>query len=299
MKSFKIRKRLAGALAACLIGAALCAADEPGRVDIGISGVERPAVQRYIDYYRTESARAWLSRTLYASVPYRPYIRQRLRERGLPAFLQYLPIVESDYKPTAVSSSGAVGIWQFMENSMHPFLKKSEYIDERLDVWKETDAALSKLKDNYNMFGSWHLALAAYNMGAGAVRRLLAANPGADFWELAERSLLSRQAAEYVPRLIAVTEIIENAAHYGAIEVGVVESLVGAVEPARFSYLNVRGCIRLTTVARAAEVPLEIVRTLNLELLKDCTPPGESYSIRLPQGAAARAERALRNGGAG
>lgn len=267
---------------------------EPKRRDIGMHGVFKEQTVSYRERYLSASYRAWLAQVLYDSIPYRPYIREQLKARKMPLYLQYLPVVESNYKPTAVSPSGATGLWQFMANSMSPYLKKSEYFDERRDPWKETDAALSKLAENYRTFKDWNLAIAAYNMGAGAVGRIVKAHPGKDFWQLAEQGLLSRQAAEYVPKLIAVADIVENAAYYGALEIGVADKRIEGVKPQKFSYLKVKGSIRLSTVAEAAGVPLETVRMLNIELLKDYTPPKSEYRIRLPEGAAKTAASSLK-----
>ena len=258
----------------------------PERKDVGLDGITRKSTQSLINKYLTASGRAWIASALYESIPYRPYIREQLELRGMPMFLQYLPIVESNYRPTAVSPSGAVGLWQFMANSMHPYLKKNEYIDERLDPWKETDAALAKLAENYTVFGDWKLALVAYNMGGGALRRLLKAHPGKDYWYFAENGFLSKQAAEYVPKLIAVADVVENAEWHGAIEVAVSDKRIEGVKSEKFSYLKVTGVIRLSTVAEACELPVEVLQELNLELLKGHTPPGTSYRLRLPRGMA-------------
>ena len=258
----------------------------PERKDIGLDGITRKSTAAFVERYLTASGRAWIATALYESIPYRPYIREQLEVRGMPMFLQYLPIVESNYRPTAVSPSGAVGLWQFMANSMHPYLKRNEYFDERLDPWKETDAALSKLAENYAVFGDWKLALAAYNMGGGALRRLLKAHPGKDYWYFAENGLLSKQAAEYVPKLIAIADIIENAEYHGALEVAVSDKRIEGVKSEKFSYLKVTGVIRLSTVADACDLPVEVVQGLNIELLKGHTPPGTTYRLRLPRGMA-------------
>lgn len=267
---------------------------EPKRRDIGMHGVFQERTAAYRERYLSDANRKWLSEVLYDSIPYRPYIRAQLKARKMPLYLQYLPVVESNYKPTAVSPSGATGLWQFMANSMSPYLKKNEYLDERRDPWKETDAALSKLTENYRTFRDWNLAIAAYNMGAGAVGRIVKAHPGKDFWQLCEQGLLSSQAAEYIPKLIAVADIVENADYYGALEIGVADKRIEGVQPQKFSYLKVKGSIHLSTVAEAAGIPLETVRMLNIELLKDCTPPKSEYRIRLPEGAAKTAAESLR-----
>ncbi|MCR5080342.1 MAG: lytic transglycosylase domain-containing protein [Treponema sp.] len=251
------------------------------RKNIGIEGVFNESVQKQFEkYYTDENKRIFLSTVLYNSAPYRPYIIEQLEKRKMPLFLQYLPVVESDYKPYAVSLSGATGLWQFMENSMHPFLKKNEWIDERLDPWKETDAALTKLSDNYRKFKNWHLALAAYNMGAGAVERIIKSNPGKDFWQLAEENLLSRQSCEYVPKLIAVTEAVENAEYYGFIEIGAADEATKKGKIQKFKFYKVKGKSSLKYLAEKTGIPYETLKFYNPELIKECTPPEGTYRLR-------------------
>ncbi len=265
---------------------------EPKRKSLGISGVFNKRTVELRNSYLTK--KTWLSDILYDSIPYRPYIINELKKRKMPLFLQYLPIVESNYKPTAVSHSGATGLWQFMTNSMSPYMKKNSFYDERRDPWIETNAALSKLNDNYKMFKDWPLALAAYNMGAGAVGRICKKHPGKDFWYLSEHGYLTKQASDYVPKLIAIADIIENAELYGAVEVAAMDKMILEKAPERFSYIKIKGCVKLSTIARKTGIPLETLTRLNPALLKDCTPPNMSYRLRLPYGKAKEAAQKLK-----
>lgn len=258
---------------------------EPIHKDIGLSGLNDKRTEKFLDYYLSDKGRKKLADILIDSAEYRHYVRQQLAKKKMPSFLQYLPIVESEYKANAVSVSGATGLWQFMENSMDPFLKKNEWYDQRLDPWTETDAALSKLNDNYKMFGNWELALAAYNMGAGAVKRAKKQSK-ADFWMLADLELLSDQAIMYVPKLIAITEVIENAEYYGAIDIGIADKWVETVKPLNFGKLKITGKISLETIAEKSGTDLEQLVRLNPALLKGCTPPKETWTLRVPAGKA-------------
>ena len=121
---------------------------------------------------------------------YRLYVRQQIQKRNLPEILEYLPVVESNYKTTAKSYSGAVGMWQFMSNSVYPFLVLNDFVDQRLDPWYSTDAGLSKLEDNYNYFGDWLIAIAAYNCGGGTMTKALRTAGIKDFWYLADNGYL-------------------------------------------------------------------------------------------------------------
>ena len=267
---------------------------DPVHKDIGLTGLDDARTKKFLNYFLSAEGKKWLADILIESAGYRVYVRQQLKKNNLPMFLQYLPIVESEYKPNAVSVSGATGMWQFMENSMHPFLKKSEWYDERLDPWLETDAALLKLKDNYKMFGSWELALAAYNMGAGAVKRVKKQSK-ADFWMLADLELLSEQSIHYVPKLIAITEAVENADYYGALELGIADNIVELKAPERFGKLKIKGSIKLETIAEKSGVPLKELKRMNPALIKGCTPPKETWILKVPYGQTKEIAKSLKS----
>lgn len=265
----------------------------PVHKDIGLSGLDDRRTKKFLDYYLSSEGRKYLAELLIDSAQYRVFVRDQLKKKKLPMFLQYLPIVESEYKPNAVSVSGATGMWQFMENSMEPFLKKNEWYDERLDPWIETEAALSKLKDNYSMLGNWELALAAYNMGAGAVKRVKKQSK-ADFWMLADLELLSEQSILYVPKLIAITEAVENAEYYGAIDLGVADKWIELMAPEKFGKLKITGSIKLETIAEKSGVQLAELKRLNPALIKGCTPPKETWILRVPSGKAKEIAKSLK-----
>lgn len=266
---------------------------EPKRKSIGLAGVDHALTKKYIELYQSPTNRQWLAKCLENSAPYRPYIRQKLKEKNMPMVLQYLPIIESNYKNTAVSPSGARGMWQFMENSMAPMLKKSEWFDERQDPWKAADAALIKLTDNYNVFGDWNIAIAAYNCGGGAMRRLLKEHPKADFWYLAEHNYLREETKLYVPKLLAVAELVENAEYYGLIEVGIADKMIEFAPVEEYEYVKMSGILTMKQLSEITKIPEETLTFLNPCLLKGMTPPTQ-YSIRVPKGTGKAAEEALR-----
>lgn len=270
---------------------------EAERTALGITGADHELTVKYRERYLTDTGRQWLAGVLADSVPYRPYIRQQLQKENLPMILQYLPIVESNYKTSAVSRAGAVGIWQFMTNSMAPYLKKNAWYDDRRDPWKATDAALNKLSENYKMFGDWSIAIAAYNCGAGAMARLIKKYPGKDFWYLAEHNLLRTQSAQYVPKLLAIADIIENAEYYGAIEVGAADKMIEDVSVEEFDFVNVAGMLSLAQVSKVTGIPQETVSLLNPALFRGCTPARQTYKLRFPKGTGEAAESALKEHG--
>lgn len=267
------------------------------RKDVGLPGIEHELTQKYIKMYLGTAGKKILIQSLKNSVPYRPYIIQQLEANGLPLYLQYLPIVESNYVTTAVSRSGATGIWQFMENSMKPLLKKSAWFDDRLDPWKSTDAAILKLKENYARFNDWALALAAYNCGAGAMSKVVKDHPGKDFWYLAENGYLKQQSAQYVPKLLAIADIVENAEYHGATDILEAANLIEGKEVEEFDYVSTVGMLSFQQIADVTGLPKDTVKTLNQALFRRCTPAGEVYKLRLPKGYAEGTEEKLKKQG--
>ena len=179
--------------------------EEPALTDIQPALQKNPltlplADREEIEKFRRQYLEPKWTKVLYDAlenaIDYRLYVRKALLDAQMPPELEYLPIVESNYKTNAKSKSGALGLWQFMENSVKPFLTLNDYVDERLDPWKETDAALKKLKENYNIFGDWLIAIAAYNCGAGAMTRAIAKlskDDEKDFWTLCDKKLIPAQ----------------------------------------------------------------------------------------------------------
>lgn len=249
-----------------------------GGIPVARSAYAQQMIKKYITQYTSSFGAKELYATLDEGEQYRLYVRQELQKRRMPSALEYLPVVESNYKPLAKSKSGARGIWQFMENSIAGFLKKNEWIDERLDPWLSTDAALTKLQDNYRMFGDWPLAIAAYNCGAGAMRRILKKAPQKTFWYIAEHGLLRDQSVQYVPKLLAISELATHATAY---------ALVLPEESthfADFDYIVLSRQIFLDRLESELRMGSGALAALNPALIKQCTPPEQDYALRLPAG---------------
>ncbi len=173
-----------------------------------ISVPDEDLVGRYVDGL-LGGRRDWLQAVLDRSMQYRAAISQALAERGMPQELQYLPAVESGFQDHAVSPRGATGLWQLMRNTASPYgLRMDLWVDERRDPDKATAASLEKLSENFDIFGDWYLALAAYNCGAGRLSSIIRRNPGSDFWELRKKGVLPRETAAFVPQFLAITRIL-------------------------------------------------------------------------------------------
>ncbi|MFP3861297.1 MAG: lytic transglycosylase domain-containing protein, partial [Bacteroidales bacterium] len=160
-------------------------------------------VRRYIDVYTVEK-REHLEKIAGRAKRYFPLIEEKLDKYELPHELKYLAVIESALDPFAVSSSGAVGLWQFKLHTSRMFdLEVNSYIDERRDPYKSTEAACKYLKYLYQTYGDWQLVLASYNSGPGEVRKAIERSGGKrSFWELYE--YMPAQTKGYVPAFIAV-----------------------------------------------------------------------------------------------
>ena len=241
------------------------------------------------DWVRRWSAETspWWAAELDRMSGYVPEVDSLIAELGLPRSLRYLPIVESGYDPTAVSSASAVGLWQLMEGTARGLgIRVTRVLDERRHPLRSTEAALRFLRQLHGDFGSWFLALAAYNSGPARVRRLMRRHaplePPSDalYWRI--RPYLPGETQDFVPKLFAAIRIAEHPEAYGHPR-----------PPARargFDVVEVPDATSLDVVARAAGVPLAEVERLNPHVLRGYTPPDTPVTLRLPEGAGARFE---------
>lgn len=210
---------------------------------------------------------------------YEPLVRGELRQRGVPQELRYLAVIESEYQPRARSRAGAVGLWQFMPGTAELYgLEVSDYVDERRDPVASTRAAVRYLDDLHREFGSWHLALAAYNAGSPRVWRLLQRYAGGgagrelQYWRI--RPYLPGETRGYVPRFLAAMTVAERAREFGLAP--------RAARPLAFREVWVAGGTSLAEVAAARGLAAEEVVALNLHLVRRMTPPGRPWRVRLP-----------------
>ncbi|MBQ0051414.1 MAG: lytic transglycosylase domain-containing protein [Treponema sp.] len=260
-----------------------------GGIEVPDTDYAQGMIRKYTAQYLTSGGSKFLCASLSEGENYRLYVRSELKKRNMPAALEYLPMVESEYKINARSRSGALGMWQFMENSIAPFMKKNEWVDERLDPWLSTKAALSKLQDNYRVFKDWPLAIAAYNCGAGAMRRILESAEEKSFWYIAENGLLRDESVNYIPKLLAITAIAEHPERYDLIFPDADER----IRYDSFDYVEVADSVHLDWLAMELRLDFDTLKKLNNSLIRNQTPPKETYRIRLPEGLGQTAEEIL------
>ena len=238
-------------------------------------------VLAYLNYFKTPRGSAIVETGLRRAGRYREMVQRVLREEGMPQDLIYLAQAESAFLPQAVSRAGARGMWQFMSFAGRKYgLEKTWWVDERQDPEKATHAAARDLRELYDLFGDWYLAMAAYNSGAGTVQHAVERTGYADFWELYRRNVLPKETKNYVPIILALTLISKDPARYG-IEFEPEPPLkADAVKPGQ--------PIDLRLVAETIDTDLETLRSLNPQLLRLVTPADPNFVLQLPEGTAQR-----------
>lgn len=225
-------------------------------------------VQAYIDVY-TVKRREHLANIISRSKLYFPLFEEYLDKYNLPLELKYLAVIESALDPRAKSKSGAMGLWQFLYHSGTMFdLKVSSYIDERSDPVLATEAACRYLQYLYRIFEDWHLALAAYNGGAGIVQKAIERSGGIkDYWQL--RPYLPDQVKGYVPAFIAANYVMNYYSNYDIEDI-----------PAKFNFRDldtvfVRHPISLKKISTVVGINLDDLTFLNPIFTKEIIPVNE------------------------
>jgi membrane-bound lytic murein transglycosylase D len=246
--------------------------------DFDIPIVINGKVEQYIQYFQTtirDKFVTWLAR----SEKYIPFMRNLLKEQGLPEDLVYMALIESGFNPYAYSRSKASGPWQFIYFTGKRYGLRSDYwIDERRDPEKSTIAAAKYLKDLYDMFECWYLAAAGYNAGEGKIAKAMKRYQTEDFWELTKYRYLKQETKDYVPQMIAAALIAKEPEKYGFVG-------IEYEEPLRYEKVKVPEITDLRLIAQACETTVDEIKDLNPELSRWVTPPNfPDYEIKIPFG---------------
>jgi len=234
-------------------------------------------VQAEIDLFRGEQKRFFL-RSYRRSGQYREMILKAFAEAGLPRELAWLPLIESGFKIRALSPARALGLWQFIPSTGHRFgLKRDEWVDERMNPEKSTQAAIEYLRELHRIFGDWTTVLAAYNCGGTRVLRVIRSqniNYLDNFWDLYQR--LPKETRRYVPRFLAVMIILDEPEKYGI--------KLPEMNPKReFETIEVNKPMRLVNIARSLGIGVKVLEELNADLRHQVTPP-YAHVLKVPKG---------------
>jgi membrane-bound lytic murein transglycosylase D len=242
-----------------------------------------PKVRSQAERLRSEM-RGMLRSGIARSGRYMRIIEREFQQHGVPRELAYLPIVESNFAADAVGG-GTVGLWQFTTGTAKRYgLIVNREIDERRDPEKASRAAARLLRDLYEQFDRWDLAVAAYNAGSGTVERALARSPGADFWKLADRGLLPSITRQYVPKALATALIASRPEHFGLHD-------VDRSEPLRYETVVVKQRIDVAKIADFCGSSKAAVAELNPQLRTGVVPRMPAgYRVRIPEGTGQRFE---------
>jgi peptidoglycan lytic transglycosylase D len=243
-------------------------------------------VAGYITYF-SGRGRGTLENALVRSGRYEDMIRRVLKQEGVPQDLIYLAQAESGFHPLALSRVGARGIWQFMASRARGYgLQRDWWVDDRQDPEKATRAAARHLKDLYQQFGDWYLAMAAYNSGPGTVQSAVKRTGYADFWELYRRNVLPKETRNYVPIIVAVTIMAKNPGQYG------LDHLEKA-QPVASDIVKIDYPVDLRLVAECVDATTADLQDLNPSLLRMTTPKDHAFDLHLPLGTKDKFQTAI------
>ena len=196
---------------------------------------------------------------LQQATPYIYFIYQQTQAYGLPAELALIPFIESEYNPNDHSNKGALGLWQLMPGTARDLgVRVKNGYDGRRNIIDSTDAALAYFRDLGNLFnGNWYLAIAAYNSGEGRVLSAKRHLGSSDFFQMS----LPRETQLYVPKLLAVAEIVEHPAKYG-VKIPAVSN-----EPF-FTKVDGTKPVSLDKIAKTSDIPIKTLQKLNPDVVK-------------------------------
>jgi membrane-bound lytic murein transglycosylase D len=252
---------------------------------LGLTEHNQPSVRAYLDFFDGRG-KPILARWIKRMGRYEPMIREKLRTAGLPEDLIYVAMIESGFSPRATSPASAVGVWQFIPTTGSEMgLRIDQWVDERRDPLKATDAAIKYLTYLHDKFGSWPLALAAYNGGPGLVANTIDRYNTNNYWFIQRRNGMYDETRRYVPKVLGAGLVTKNADIFGL-------DWVERDDAFDWEVVKLPPRTRLALVADACGVELDVIKELNPHYLRLQTPPGdEPYEVRIP---AAKLERFTR-----
>ena len=249
-----------------------------------------PRLVEYLLFYKNDPrGRAIMESWLVAQGRYRDMILAHLRKAHLPEDLLYVAMIESSYDPTTLMSTGASGIWQFMPEGGKIYgLRQDRWVDERRDPLRSTVAVLDYWQDLYQRFGDWQIAMAAFNVGYGAMLRSIARYNTNDYYQLCEyENGLPWETCLYTPKVLATAIVGHNRAAFGY-------DKVKELPAETWEDVTVPSSVPIAAIARASGSSEADIKRLNPQLKQSRTPPGETkYAVRVPRGGKGDFDRKL------
>ena len=219
---------------------------------------------------------------------YFPYLEQKLAQEKMPQDIKYLSIAESSLLSHIKSSKGAVGPWQFLsETAKRNGLRSDKMIDERRDFERSTEAALNYLKKLKEMFGTWTLAMAAYNCGENLMKNEIREQQQSDYYSLK----LPNETERCIYRIAAIKIIMENPETFGY---RVPEKKIYKPVECDTTSVNIKKTIHLTDFAKGLGTSLKVIRDLNPKIIDDYLPNG-TYNLNTPIGIGAKVQEVLKS----
>jgi membrane-bound lytic murein transglycosylase D len=244
------------------------------RTGFTIPELDHQLVSKWENYYASRPE--YLNRIIKRGTPYLYYVVNEVEKRGMPMEIALLPMIESAFNPRAESSVKAAGMWQFMPATGKDYgLERTWWYDGRRDVVAATSAALDYLNSSYGQFGDWQLALASYNWGPTAVARAVAKNEAASLGTQFIDLRMPDETRNYVPKLLAVRNIIANPSAYGV-------TLESLPNKPYFATLTVGKHMDVKVAAELAETPVEELLKLNPGFIRPVIAYKDDRSLVLP-----------------
>ncbi len=223
---------------------------------------------RYFLTHGRNTIMIWLER----SGRYVPLIQDIFSQYGIPRELAYVAMIESGFNSNVRSSADAIGMWQFMENTMKYYdMRIYWWADERKDFIKSTHGAAKYLKKLYDEFGDWHLALAGYNMGPYGLANAIKYQKTKNYWDLH----LPRETENYVPRILAMILVAREPESFGL--------YVKKERPVKPIEIQINGAVDIQVIAQCAGISPKAIEELNPHLVAKCTPSETATTIYIPE----------------
>ncbi len=232
-------------------------------------------VQSFVDYFiykKPSFTKTMLERKNF----YFPIFEKYLAKYNMPDELKYLSMLESGLNPKAISHAKAVGLWQFMKPTGKDFgLRVDEYVDDRMDIEKSTEAACKYFRQLYNIFRDWELVLASSNTGPGNLRRAIRrAGNITNYWQL--HPFLHRDTRTYVPQFTAIMYMMNHADEYGIFPEEI-------MEPMSIEKVTIDGFLDIETFSNASGISIDDIQKLTPSILKGVLPAySRGFELKIP-----------------